>query len=30
LERSRCRNQAAPFVLNPASVLEFPRHGPPR
>jgi hypothetical protein len=30
LERSRCRNQAGPFVLNPASVMEFPRHGPPR
>jgi hypothetical protein len=30
LETSRCRNQAGPFVLNPASVVEFPRHGPPR
>src|SRR5882757_7123465 len=30
LEGSRCRNQAGPFVLNPASVVEFPRHGPPR
>ena len=27
---SPCRNQAGPFVLNPASVLEFHRHGPPR
>jgi hypothetical protein len=26
----RCRNQAGSIVLNPASVLEFPRHGPPR
>ena len=30
LESSRCRNQAGPFVLNPASVMEFPRDGPAR
>ena len=30
LEGSRCRNQAGPFFLKPASVVEFPRHGPPR
>ena len=27
---ARCRNQAGPFVLNPAPVMEFPRDGPPR
>src|SRR6266436_3861147 len=28
LERSRCRNQAGPFVLNPASVVEIPVMAP--
>ena len=26
----RCRNQARAIVLNPATVLEFARYGPPR
>jgi hypothetical protein len=29
LGRPRCRNQAGPIVLNPASVLEFPTPRPP-
>src|SRR5689334_22824568 len=30
VDGQRCRNQAGPFVLNPASVWSSTRHGPPR